>query len=280
MLPIRPVIVLQAFPKEVKKGQMVHLACRLYDKKTMQLQTVSRIYLEITSLKDGHTVWELGVIRKNTNYFDIGIGTVEMKEGHEYLVRVSNNYTLSPSASTTFSIKKKNLLLPVLLLLSLAVPLALSPLFKKKYSEKGVTNTRQLVSLLKSEGQTDSQIQEETERILKQIDMTENIVLPVDIVTEIVRKKWITQVDGRVCEFCIFAASSGKNNDGVWDYNDPDAPKIPLHYNCRCSYELEFIRTTQREYEFRNAAIMSQYAYLEKPLQAISIISNMRGQET
>ena len=68
---------------------------------------VSNIYMTITSLNDGYVVWPLEVIRKNVSGFDIGIGTKEFKAGHGYLVRVSNNHNLSPSSSTTFTIKKE-----------------------------------------------------------------------------------------------------------------------------------------------------------------------------
>ncbi|MCH7647130.1 MAG: hypothetical protein IIA83_00780 [Thaumarchaeota archaeon] len=47
------------------------------------------------------------MIRKNVSGFDIGIGTKEFKAGHDYLVRVSNNYNPSPLASTIFTIKKE-----------------------------------------------------------------------------------------------------------------------------------------------------------------------------
>ena len=85
---------------------MIHISARLFDKKTLTLMEVSRIYMTITSLKDGHTVWPLEVIRKDASGFDIGIGTQEMKEGHNYLVRVSNNWNLSHSAATSFEIKE------------------------------------------------------------------------------------------------------------------------------------------------------------------------------
>ncbi len=57
-------------------------------------------------MKDGHTVWPNEVVRKNDWKFDILIGTDNMKQGHDYLIRVSNNRNLSPMGSTTFNVIK------------------------------------------------------------------------------------------------------------------------------------------------------------------------------
>ena len=86
---------------------MLQLSARFFNKQTLTLMEISNIYMTITSLNDGHVAWPLEVIRKNTSGFDIGIGTKYFKTGHDYLVRVSNNNDLSPSASTTFTIKEE-----------------------------------------------------------------------------------------------------------------------------------------------------------------------------
>lgn len=86
---------------------MLQLSTRFFNKQTLALMEISNIYMTITLLNDGHVAWSLEVIRKNVSGFDIGIGTKEFKVGHDYLVRVSNNHNLSPSASTTFTIKKE-----------------------------------------------------------------------------------------------------------------------------------------------------------------------------
>ena len=101
------IISAESHPKEIEKNQMLQLSARFFSKQTLALMEVSKIYMTITSLNDGHVAWPLEVIRKNTSGFDIGIGTKYLKAGHDYLVRVSNNYNLSPSASTIFTIKKE-----------------------------------------------------------------------------------------------------------------------------------------------------------------------------
>ena len=163
-LPIRPIIVVSTSPQKVDKNQMVQISARLFDKKTLTLLEVSRIYMTITSLKDGHTIWPLEVIRKDASGFDIGIGTQEMKEGHEYLIRVSNNWNLSPSASTTFVIKETPFPLIVLL------PIIFSPLFIRKYQDKGIRDVEGLVEYLKSQGFSDERIKEEVKRILLEVE--------------------------------------------------------------------------------------------------------------
>ena len=101
------IICAESHPKVIEKNQMLQLSARFFNKKTLSLMTVARIYMTITSLNDGYVAWPLGVIRKNVSGFDIGIGTKEFKAGHDYLVRVSHNYNLSPSATTTFTIKEE-----------------------------------------------------------------------------------------------------------------------------------------------------------------------------
>lgn len=124
--PIRPLIVIEAIPKTVERGNPIALSARLFDELTMQEQEVSRIFMTITSMRDGHIVWPLEVVRKNATGFDIMVGTQDFKEDHEYLVRVSNNWNLSPAASTSFFIEKKSSILPILLpLIPLILPIDL-----------------------------------------------------------------------------------------------------------------------------------------------------------
>jgi len=112
--PYRPIIVVEAIPQSVERGQSIAISARLFDKDTMQPMEVSRIYMTITSMRDGHIVWPLEVVRKDATGFDIMVGTEEMKEDHEYLLRVSNNWNLSPSSATTFAVEKKSSILPII----------------------------------------------------------------------------------------------------------------------------------------------------------------------
>jgi len=223
--------------------------------------------MSITSLKDGHTVWPLEVIRKDASGFDIGIGTEEMKEGHDYLVRVSNNWNLSPSASTVFAIKETPF--PILAL----IPIIFSPLFIKKYQDKGIRDVDGLVAYLKSQGLSDNEIKKEVNRIVKEVELEENVRIPIDLERKIVAKKWITQMDHRVCPLCEEASNSGINNDGVWEWDDPNAPEIPRHPRCRCTYDLQY--STNRTNEFRAAATMAGLYDLELPLDAIKVINHL-----
>jgi len=268
-LPIRPIIVVEAFPKKVERNQMVHLSARLFDKKTLALMEVSRIYMTITSLKDGHTIWPLEVIRKGTSGFDIAIGTMEMKEGHDYLVRVSNNWNLSPSAATSFTVIETPF--PILLLL----PIAFSPLFIRKYQDKGIRDVEGLTEYLKSQGFSDEQIKEEIQRILSEVQTEEEVRIPIDLDRKIINKRWITQMDHRVCEFCFMNSISGANVDGVWKWDDPNAPELPEHPNCRCTYDLEY--ATNSDEEFKSAAVMANLSDLEMPLNAIKIINKIQS---
>ncbi len=228
---------------------------------------VSRIFMTISSLKDGHTVWPLEVIRKNTSGFDIGIATNEMKEGHEYLVRVSNNWNLSPSASVVFAVKESKFPLIVLL------PIIFSPLFIRKYQDKGIRDVEGLVQYLKSQGFSDAQIKNEVERIIKEVEAEENVRIPIDLERRIITKTWRTEMDQKVCTICLDNSTSGEDFDGVWKWDDPKAPEWPAHPRCRCNYDLKYAEN--REEEFRAAAVMVGFYDLEMPLAAIKVINKL-----
>ena len=114
MRPIRPIIVVETIPTAVERGQTVSISARLFDKKSMREQRVSRIFMSIISEKDGKAVWDTEVVKKDASGFDIMIGTEDLKEDTDYLVRVSNNWNFSPSAATRLHIKKKDSLLPII----------------------------------------------------------------------------------------------------------------------------------------------------------------------
>jgi len=114
MRAIRPYILVQTNPQSINKGQPLTISARLYDRNTNQPLPVRKIFLNIISQKDGHTIWPNEVVRVNDYKFDILIGTDNVKEGHEYLIRVSNNRNLSPMGATTFMVIKDNQV-PILL---------------------------------------------------------------------------------------------------------------------------------------------------------------------
>jgi len=106
---------------EIEQGQMLTVSARLFSERDLQPVFVSRIFMQIQSNR-GIEVWPLEVIRKDAAGFDILIGTSEMKTNTEYLIRVSNNWNLSPSGAVKFKIKKKPSIsiLPLVPLLVLA----------------------------------------------------------------------------------------------------------------------------------------------------------------
>ena len=191
---------------------MVRLSCRLYDRSTMLPTKAAKIYMMITSLSDGSTVWDLGAVRKDSAGFDIGIGTMEMQEGHDYLVRVSPHTTLSPSASAVFGIKE-----------SASIPPIIPPL-----------------------------------------------IVPVDPVDDDPQyKRWVTQLDARVCPICESNGKGGSRGDGIWPYGSRDAPKIPAHPNCRCTYELYYARPRVRAAMMKAAAISARAASIIRNVAAV-----------
>ena len=113
--------------------------------------------------------------------FDILIGTNNMKEGHTYLIRVSNNRNLSPMGGTTFQVVKDR-----------QIPIAIFPI---------PLPVRQPEDDLKKR--------------------------------EILKFIFRTQMDTRVCPFC-------KEYENQEFLPDEEIPLIPVHYNCRCTYDVVY----------------------------------------
>jgi len=252
---------------------MLRLSARFYDKTDLRPIQVSRIYMEITSMRDGHTIWPLEVVRKDAIGFDIGIGTEEMKEGDTYLVRVSNNWNLSPSASTTFILEESSF--PVL---PLVIPLVLSPIFMRKYMNKGIRNVDDLVAYLKSQGWSDEQIHNELKEILGDVEglPEDQLRMPIDTDRDIEKKIFVTQMDHRVCPRCQERAANSSPNlpPGHYYPEDPAIPTIPVHLRCRCTFDLIYADPT-REASFQSAAVIaSLHQKLDVAIPAISFIKN------
>jgi len=186
---IRPVIITQTNPQTIQKGQPLIISARFYDRDTNLKQRVSKIYLNIISLKDGHTIWPVEVVRKNDWKMDIEIGSHNMKVGHTYLIRVSNNRNLSPEGSTQFTVIKSS-----------GTPIILFPLIPMPNPD-------------------------------------DNAPKPL-----ILKKIFRTQMDSRVCPICLEAQAGHSRGLNPSEYipDDPDIPVIPLHINCRCTFDIIF----------------------------------------
>ena len=264
--PIRPIIVLEAVPENVQRGNTIFLSARLFDPLTMVEQKVSRIYMTITSMRDGHIVWPLEVVRKNASGFDIVIGTEDMKENHEYLIRVSNNWNLSPSGSTDFKVEKKTSRLPIIPIIPII------PLFLPRDLE-----TVDLDKLLREldriniEELTLEQRQElrEYKRQIEILKQREVIITPQDLRKRVKEYIFRTQMDARVCPICK------QYENRVFEPEDPAIPTIPVHPNCRCTMDVVYVDPEGVTEDLRNAArIASVFQQTEVPRQAIQVINS------
>lgn len=92
----------------------------------------------------------------------------------------------------------------------------------------------------------------------------------------ILKKIFRTQMDSRVCPICLEAQA--KHSPGLFpsEYfpDDPDIPVIPLHFNCRCTFDIVF--NEQFESSFEDVRDVYQTAIYARRtneiLKAISII--------
>lgn len=265
-LPVRPVIVVQASSASLARDETLRISARLFGR-DMRPVTVSRIYMQIVSETDGHVVWPLEVIRRDASGFDIEIGTGEMRRGHAYLVRVSNNWNLSPSAAARFSIL--DAAVPAALV---ALPLFLSPFFVRRYARYGIDDVRGLVAHLRARGMSDADIGRVIQRISRDMGTPEQYRMPIDTAREIMYKVFVTQTDRRVCDRCAARAADGTAGMPPGHYlpDDPKMPVIPVHPRCRCTFNVAYADPQKKQRELEGAARAALAAQYGPLLQALS----------
>lgn len=215
---IRPYILVQTNPQSINKGQPLTISARLYDRDTNQPKIVSRIFMTIISLKDGHKVWNSEVVKKNDWKFDIMVGTSDIKEGHKYEVRVSNNWNFSPMGATDFEIIK-DATIPIVLL-----PFIIPISRQREFLQKEITKFDE-----------DSNIRNQLENKLREIEESQ-LREPEDDITKKEIKFYIyrTEMDKRVCPICRPFSNRIYNRD-------EELVEIPQHHNCRCLFEIVYL---------------------------------------
>ena len=95
---------------------------------------------------------------------------------------------------------------------------------------------------------------------------------------QIKKLRFVTQMDARVCPKC-FAHSiehSPGLQPGEYDPNEP-IPRIPVHWNCRCTYDVIFNEEYEKTFEaVQQVYIAAQQALFRKKvydtIKAISFI--------
>ncbi len=214
MRAIRPLIIVQTNPQAINKGQPLTISARLYNRYTNQPLPVRKIFLNIISQKDGHTVWPMEVVRKNDWKFDILIGTTDMKEGHSYLIRVSNNRNLSPMGATTFQIVKDT-----------QIPIVLFPIpLPVRQPEDNLEKEKK-----KKEEEEEEKEEKKKEKKKRKEEETEE--RPIKKRKIIIKFIFRTQMDKRVCPLC-------KEHENEEFLPTEEIPMIPVHPNCRCTYDV------------------------------------------
>lgn len=210
---------------------------------------------------------------------DIQIGSDNMIEGHDYLVRVSNNRNLSPQGATEYKVKKS----PgkTILLSPIALPLSQSliPIVTKAVQENFTPD--ELTKFLKAQfpDMDSNEIKRLRDTVLDDIRGQAH---PIDNVTKkmIEKKRFVTQMDSRVCPICEEAVqgSSPGEPESIYLPDDSDAPKIPLHINCRCTYDIIFSKEFEASFEevrdiYHVATTANNYKKILKATKIIEAIS-------
>ena len=113
MPDLKPQIIVTLTPNKIHRGQMLSIQAYAQDRYTGVPITYPVLYMDIIS-EDGIPVWPLSAIEENSASISKLISTSDLKEGQDYLVRISPNRNLSPSGSAMFHIDHE-LLDPALL---------------------------------------------------------------------------------------------------------------------------------------------------------------------
>lgn len=110
---LKPQVIVTITPNKVHRGQLLSIQAYVQDRYTGVPIPFETLYMDIIS-EDGVPVWPLSAIEEDSASISKLISTSELKEGQDYLVRISPNRNLSPSGSAKFHIEHE-LLDPALL---------------------------------------------------------------------------------------------------------------------------------------------------------------------
>lgn len=195
---LKPQIFVTLTPNKIHRGQMLSIQAYVQDRCTGVPIQFETLFMDIID-ENGIPVWPLSAIEEDSASISKLISTSDLKEGQDYLVRISPNRHLSPMGTAMFHIDHE-LLDPVLL----------------------VPGSMLIPHLLLS-------IPEST----KQEKQDSNVVGP-DTPLKIAWLIYRTQLDSKVCPIC--RPNEGKQFRPD-DPNLIKIPE-DLHYGCRCVYDV------------------------------------------
>jgi len=113
MSDFKPEIIVTVTPNKVHKGQMLSIQAYIRDRYTFEPIEYPVLYMDIID-ENGVPVWPLSAIEEDSSSISKLISTSDLKEGQDYLIRISPKRSLSPSGSAKFHIDQE-LLDPLLL---------------------------------------------------------------------------------------------------------------------------------------------------------------------
>ena len=94
-IPIRPIIVVEAYPKEVEKNQMLQISCRIFDKNTLTLyQEQSQKNIEKYSFKTFEDTIQKPLLNQKTETIEEMKGNISKIESD---IKTEASHNLDPS---------------------------------------------------------------------------------------------------------------------------------------------------------------------------------------
>jgi len=195
---LKPQVIVTLTPQKIHRGQMLSIQAYVQDRYTGVPIAFETLYMDIIN-QDGVPVWPLSAIEEDSSSISKLISTSDLKEGQDYLVRISPNRKLSPQGTAMFHIDHE-LLDPLLLVPgAMLIPHLLLSLPDSTKKEK-----------------------------------TESDVVGPDTPIKIAWLIYRTKLDAKVCQICTPNEGLRFRPDDpdlikIWE---------DTHYGCRCHYDV------------------------------------------
>ena len=221
-------------PETLEHGQYLQLAVSITDLQGRPSKA-KITYIQIIDDK-GFQAWPLSVISKNTDSFVKLISTADLKADTRYTIRISTNNKQTYQNTSTFKVKKKSGLLPLVLL-----PFLLSPQLLRDRKTRTPSDDTKKEYEEEDTNQQEKQRQETDKKKLDEVNKKDIIEpkAPVKRNTKYDYLIYRTELDQRVCNICL--GFEGRR----FLYGDTDIIRIgppeyggQTHQGCRCHYDI------------------------------------------
>ena len=162
--------------------------------------------------KDNVIIQKAGLVATNSKSFHILIGTKDLDK-EQYTVQVSTNKSFTPMGFGQFKVKGE---------IPFVIPLLIAGMG---------SNPKDVIGDIKKKTKD---LKDGIRKKLTKKDIDDHVIRKQHI--RILQIKYKTMMDSKVDSACKIYENK------VYDVGDESMPSIPIHFNCRCHYEILDIR--------------------------------------